>query len=137
MIITANIYYANHPVTPAHRLDEWLRLQVIPGMLRYGIAPLGYAEDVPPLQAFVTWGRWLAWCPCRGAERVWEEGWWMCCSCWNAWAGHRFVRTVFPEERLLIERLLDARLLPNRNWAPGESVDELARENVEHGIAVT
>jgi hypothetical protein len=43
---------------------------------------------------------------------------------------------VFPEpaDRMLIERLLLARPVANRNWRPLETTAEVARINARHGI---
>lgn len=85
-----------------------------------------------PLPAFVNQGNWLVRCECGGAEYAFEEGLFFCCSCKNSTHGHKYRRSVFPKERAKIEALLAVRPLLNRNWEPGETVEDLERENEEH-----
>lgn len=93
----------------------------------------GYDENLEPVHAFVNHGNWLVRCPyCNGAEYAFEEGWFFCCSCKNSYIGHKYQRLVFPEERAEIEALLAYRPLLNRNWNPGETLEDLQRENEEH-----
>lgn len=93
------------------------------------------AED-RPVSAYVNAGRWLAKCECGGCEYVdLEQLVFMCCNCWNAEVGHRWRPIVIPKQRVAIERLLLKR--PDgatRNWRPGETIADLARENREHGV---
>lgn len=91
--------------------------------------------DEEPVLAHVSRGAWLVRCPeegCRGVEYAWEEGNFVCCSCLNNGVGHRIRRAKFPEDRAEIEKLLERRPLLNRNWYPGETLDQLAKENDEH-----
>lgn len=97
-----------------------------------------------PLVARVNHGAWIASCPC-GAEGAPSPGmlvfvdapiaW--CVRCENA-ATHGAWRPVVlppPDERDAIEAMLAARPdSATRNWAPGESVADLAAENVAHGL---
>jgi hypothetical protein len=46
----------------------------------------------------------------------------------------RSFRADFPDDRTDIERVLLARPEENRNWSPGETVDQLRAENAAHGI---
>ena len=41
---------------------------------------------------------------------------------------------TYPEEAETIEAILSKRLLVNRNWTPGETLDKLKVENMEHKI---
>ena len=127
MIVTANTFF--------NRLKGWddFRLQfVIPAMQKRGVDEQGYDNESPPMKAYVNHGRWLVKCECNGAEKVWEEGWVMCISCFNGRHKHRYRRTVFPRARKKIEALLEKRPIPNRNWYPGETLADLQRENEEH-----
>ena len=85
-----------------------------------------------PLKAYVNQGRWLVSCECGGAEYAWEEGIFMCQSCWNGNHKHYYRASVFPNERKQIETLLEKRPLQNRNWEPNETLTDLRRENKQH-----
>lgn len=125
-IITANDFF--------NRIGSWeayKSLNIIPAMAKKGIEPQGYAPD-KPLEAYINHGKWLVKCECGGCEKVWEEGWVMCQSCFNALSGHKFRPTVFPKKRKDIEALLSLRRLPNRNWLPGETLLFLKAENEAH-----
>jgi uncharacterized protein (DUF1499 family) len=80
-----------------------------------------------PVHAYVNGGRWLARCPdCpRG-----------CDASQNASAGHRFRPVIWPGEAF-VEQLL-ALLAPRpeaaTNWLPGETLDFVRAENMEHGL---
>jgi len=93
--------------------------------------PITISDD-EPLMAYVNHGRWIVKCECGGAEKAWEEGLFMCQSCWNGKHKHQYRRAVFPEEREMIEELLLKRALPNRNWFLHETIADLERENEEH-----
>ncbi len=85
--------------------------------------------------AYVNHGRWVVDCPwCSGAEFAFEEGAFFCESCRNAGAGGKPIRALFPATRQAIERALDGRPVQNRNWRPGESLQQLRAENIEHGL---
>lgn len=82
-----------------------------------------------PVFARVDDGRWLADCSlCPGAELV-EPGERMLCGSCGA------VSTVkWPSEADTIESVLVERPVTNRFWFPGETVADLRRENIEHGL---
>jgi len=89
------------------------------------------------LAAEVNHNRWIVLCPdCLGATFVWLDApAQLCPNCWNGSKGYRLRRVVVPERYAEIEALLKERPLPqNRNWLPGETVDDLLRENQEHGL---
>jgi len=79
--------------------------------------------------AYLNHGRWVADCPCNGAELVTPGETMLCGSCG---AEHK---VGFPtkKQRGEIETLLAKRNPPNQNWH-GETVDELLAENIEHGL---
>lgn len=106
-----------------------------------------------PALAFMNHGRWVAQCgTCPGAERVWPggqireidrgpnagrrfgvgaDGVLHCGSCGNT------TPVKFPDDRLAIEKILSRRpAFANRNWVPGESMDDLAAENLVNGLEV-
>lgn len=84
--------------------------------------------------AFVNHGRWVARCPrwvdgCREAHRVRPGDTFTCGNC------GAFAPVEFPLESELVEALLAVRPVPeSRNWLPGESLSDLANENIEHGV---
>ena len=92
------------------------------------------------LGAIVNSGKWLVLCSnpnCGGAEKVWEEGLMFCASCLNRHVGHEFLKTAFPTERRKIEQVLGLRPNPeNRHWEPDETLEDLVRENRDHGVEV-
>lgn len=60
---------------------------------------------------------------------------WRLALCWDC--GAIYEGLELPEDFDAIARLLVARPeLSTRNWLPGETVEDLERENVEHGIGV-
>ena len=85
-------------------------------------------QSTKPVFSRINENRWIADCAeCRGAEFVIEGQPFICASC-----GAVSVVT-WPAETEEIEQVLDKRLNPlNRNWMPGETVDDLLRENSEH-----
>ena len=124
-MITANTFFKSS--WEAYRL-----MVIMPSMVGHGLLQTAYDKVSPPLQAYVNHGRWAVKCECGGAEKAWEEGWFMCQSCFNAGHKHQYRRSIFPKERLKIENLLEVRPLPNRNWYPGETLFQLQAENKEH-----
>lgn len=111
---------------------QFRRLILLKELERYGLKDMGCDSDVEPLMAWVSQGRWSVTCPCGGGEYAWEEGWMMCHSCFNGYMGHKFRRTVFPNDRKDIEALLLVRPLQKREWHIGETLADLLRENEEH-----
>lgn len=91
-----------------------------------------------PVKAVVDASRWIAHCECGGAEHIDPQTrLFMCGACFNAAQKHRWRMVVVPNERTVqaIEKILMFRPNPlTRNWNPGESVAELAAENVAHGF---
>jgi len=123
MIITANAYL--------NLSWEAYNVSVIKPMLeKYGVKP--EISESEPLMAEVNHGRWIVRCECGGAEKMWEEGWFICQSCWNAGHKHKYRQAVFPSGRNQIEKLLLRRQIQNRNWIPGETLEQLDKENEEH-----
>jgi hypothetical protein len=127
MIITANLFFNN-----LSGFDDYKLRHLQPQFLRAGITEQGIDEKRPPIMAYVNHGKWLVKCECNGAEKAWEEGLMMCVSCLNATSGHQYRLSVFPESRVEIEKLLEMRRIPNRNWLPSETIEFLEQENIEH-----
>jgi hypothetical protein len=116
------------------RTWEAYRVMVLlPEMSKLLIKEQGYNKDAAPLIAFVNQGRWLVECrDCSGSEYAWEEGWFMCRSCWNSAVGSQYRPAVFPKDRAKIEGALVLRPIANRNWNPGETIGQLEAENLLH-----
>ena len=117
---------------PAATWEVYRQLDILPALAKLQIKEQGYAVESPPLQAFVSHGKWLVQCECGGGEKVWDEGWMMCMSCLNGRHGHKYRPTKFPRQRRAIEGLLQVRPVPNRNWRPGENLALLRRDNQIH-----
>lgn len=130
MIVTANTWFGAAP-KPTPTWSAFLRTFLLPYMMRHGVQAQGIAGG-PILQAIIRQGKWLVLCQnpsCKGAEKVWEEGLMMCCSCLNSHEGHQVLPTIFPANRSEIEAILEPRPMENRNWEFGESVERLRLEN--------
>lgn len=125
------------------------QVEILRQMARMGVAmppPTVVAPDAPPayakvnpLDPFEAVARWIARCPdCPGGSSyVWIDGphvmW--CLACANQQIGHRWRPVVLPKERLEIERLLSLRPLSSqRAWVPGETLDDLLRDNRGLGL---
>lgn len=83
--------------------------------------------------ARANWGRWIADCPspfCLSALQLQRhQPWYVCPDCGEAG------EIVWPEHLEDVERLLMMRPDPfTRNWEPGESLQDLYLENLDHGI---
>jgi hypothetical protein len=78
--------------------------------------------------AYINHGRWVADCPCNGAELVGPGEDMVCGSCGT-------ISSVdFPDTAADIEKVLGLRDPYNQNWHPGETVDELTAQNIENGL---
>lgn len=126
-MITANMFWENIKDWETYRLAV-----LIPEMGKKLIIPQGYDEKSEPLKAYVNQGRWTVKCECNDAEFAWDEGWFMCRSCFNGNHKHKYRKAVFPKDRKQIEKLLEIRPLQNRNWRDGETLAQLRAENKEH-----
>ena len=92
--------------------------------------------------AYHNWGRWVADCPntkCNNAEEV--AGRTFVCGCQSSDAcGHgepcrTISKILWPEDVETINHVLSVRPVPsNRNWTPGETLEDLRKENVENGL---
>lgn len=89
------------------------------------------------LYARVNHNRWIVDCPtCKNAEFLWpDERLFMCQICWNGTFNGQWVSVEVPQQKNIIEQILKTRPAPqNRNWEIGESVQELRRQNRDHGL---
>ncbi len=89
-----------------------------------------FASDQQPVP-FVAGGKWVVMCDCGDAPMAspaWDEA-----RCFNC--GAIYSALPWPEQIDLIAAALVAR--PSalvRAWLPGETVDDLIAQNIEHGI---
>jgi hypothetical protein len=97
--------------------------------------PSGNHRDDVAVEARVNHGRWIVDCPyCPGAEMARADGF-FCCDCRNTDAEGDTLTVQFPAEREEIERLLLVRpVMADRNWRPGESLENLVTENEGLGL---
>lgn len=81
--------------------------------------------------AFINWGRWVAGCTqCANAEELTEAQETLLCGRCGTESVIRW-----PDSVDAIHAVLAHRVAPeNRNWIPGETVADLADENVAHGL---
>jgi len=92
-----------------------------------------------PVQAHIRHGRWMVECDqsdCKTIQLAWlESKRFMCTDCWNRESGGVFRPVAIPEERDRIEAALVVRpKIESRSWLPEETVEDLWRENAEHGV---
>jgi hypothetical protein len=101
--------------------------------------------DLPPLPVFLSWGKWVAKCPrpgCFNAEQfgptgqgdvggLTGESFW--CREMFGGCGLR-CPVAWPGNVDSIEFMVRSRPVAARNWLPGETVEDLLRENLEHGL---
>lgn len=84
-------------------------------------------------RARVNWGRWIADCAdrwCSSAEKL-RPGQTaiVCTNC------KQISKVEWPSNPGSIDAALRLRPVPDtRNWFPGETVEDLIRENTEHGL---
>lgn len=96
-----------------------------------------------PARARVNHGRWIVDCPaydgrCAGTLFVWIEGphQFLCHVCGNRSIGGKWRRVELPADWADIDAALFLRdIQTERNWHPGESVEQLRDENEALGYA--
>jgi ribosomal protein L37AE/L43A len=88
--------------------------------------------------AVVHHGRWIVHCPwCSSAQFApFEDRRFFCVECGNMLVGGAYVPVRWPEDIQSIEIILEKRLPQNRNWNPGETTEQLVKENLEHQTRV-
>jgi hypothetical protein len=127
-------------IFPTGSIDpfRWARFLTARQGRHHPLRPEIGAEITP---AAINHGRWVADCPqCRAALIVSKQDrrFW-CPLCGLPWNGFRGIAVQFPNAAAIktIETILLMRPDPhNRNWRPGESIAQLARENLDHGCTV-
>lgn len=99
--------------------------------------PLGHALG-KSVAVFVNHGRWIVQCPtCRSAQiAAKSDRRFFCIECDNIVDDKQWLTVDWPADPDAIEAELGKRPDPNtQGWHPGETVEDLARENTEHGVA--
>lgn len=128
---------ADGRIATGNSWDDHFQTRLLPKAARYGLALPGLDELAPEaMPARVNHNRIIVDCPdCRGAEFVWtDRPILMCSNCFNAAAGNRWRPVLFVEDWAEIVSILSRRPMPaSRNWSPGETLDDLRAENLEHG----
>lgn len=91
-------------------------------------APLGPPEIA--VSVYANHGRWVVECPdCSGAQMASpDDPRFMCTICANVAVEGMWRPVTWPTEAVAIDDVLSARPLLNRNWIPGETLDDLAAE---------
>ena len=96
------------------------------------------------LTAQVNHGRWLVQCPiCPSAAYAPREvPLFYCVECGSKENAGYWYRVIYPDQKRRIEALLLKRpaVLPrsaaNRNWTPGETIADVERDNIAHGVGI-
>ncbi len=85
--------------------------------------------------AIVNHGRWMVRCPwCSGAEMLYlTKLQFLCLSCLNKDADGRFITIDLPPFHNAIEVQLLKRPIQFQNYEPGQTIEDLVKENNEHG----
>src|SRR3972149_130402 len=87
------------------------------------------------LEARVEHSRWIVDCPnCNSAEFAFEDGLFFCSLCKNSDIQGKVRLAAMPIERKQIEDILSVRPIKNRHWYPNETLQDLANENILHGL---
>ncbi len=92
--------------------------------------------------AYHNWGRWVADCPnieCENAEDVAGRTFFCGCQgspvCGHSQPCRTISEIVWPDDIETINHVLSVRPVPsNRNWVPGETLEDLRKENAENGL---
>lgn len=101
---------------------------------RLGKLPQASAPKKDAIKVLVNHGRWLVECPCGSAQYAsCDDARFLCSQCWNEDVGGRWKAVVWPKDPEAIEAALSGRPIPNRNWIPSETVDDLHEDNRRRG----
>ena len=99
-----------------------------------------WTDEMGHLKARVDHGMWIVDCPCNNAAVVdLNHPFFICAVCLTgAWYVVDLPAELADIEAVLLERTAHSPVLGwvNRNWSPGESVEDLLEENVEHGVDI-
>lgn len=123
----------NAPRLPPHRGAE-----LAPLMFWQSPVPPGLDAGTfpgPPIAVYLNHGRWVAECPdCNGAQLAsYTDHRFLCNECANITVAGMWRATIWPPNRVEIETALTSRRPANQNWHPGETADDLKRENLTRG----
>ena len=126
--------YPRHPVSGAvGAVDEhWARFQ--------GNRPVPVGVTVGhTVPAKVVHGRWVVVCPDESCFHALEaskrDRRFLCVVCGNKRSGGLWLTVTWPDDVEAGEALLGMRPnVKNQNWLPGESVADLAAENLTQGV---
>ena len=90
------------------------------------------------MKAYINWGRWVVDCACYSAELLEDyPDEVVCHACGTA------ISMEYPENTSEIEAVLSVRppvrigsqwAKMHENWEPGETIEDLLRENTENGM---
>lgn len=87
------------------------------------------------LRARIDHARFIVDCPnCGSAEFAFEDRFFWCTTCSNSDVNGRVRKVIMPQKRKAIETILELRPIKSRNWNPGETIERLEQENIEHGV---
>jgi hypothetical protein len=108
-------------------VEKWRQRQTEAGNTGY---ESDLVENAEPKQVFINHGRWVIRCDCDNGVVTpppQPDAQAICPSCGTIWT-----TLVFPDDADVVEATLTERpFKKNQNWEPGESVNDLQRENVE------
>ena len=122
-MITAESYFKKIDRPPARR-----RIRERPNVLEMPVNELSVWVEI-------NYGRYIVNCPfCANAEFEWEDHLFFCSECNNKEVGGQLVTVLIPPQKKAIEVLLEKRPVENQNWKYPETVNDLAKENKEHGV---
>ncbi|MCU4184032.1 hypothetical protein K6U06_06645 [Acidiferrimicrobium sp. IK] len=147
LMVCAEDRYQPDPAGPAATaaeavVDRFWRHQIgVPGNMRNvpkGPWPTGTHLEMTAA-AYVNHGRWMVDCPhgCGSAQYASHADRRMfCVECSSGGTGLWItVSWPSPADVAAIEAALSCRLVPNRNWRPGETVEQLHAQNAFNGAA--
>lgn len=127
-------------------LVEFVRGEDFARMLRLAGGRVPSISDIDtqalPSFARVNQNRWIADCPqerCPGTSYVWINGphQFICNVCANLGIRCRWRPLIVPADWREIERVLFERFIPTeREWSPGQTVDDLLAINLTMGYPV-
>lgn len=122
-------YRERHEVPNAETWARWHKRLIAQAVLKG--KRVSMYDVTEPVDAFISDGEWLIQCECGAGNSVDPaQGLARCGPC-----GAVHTHVVIPDDREAIEAVLMRRPRDvNRNWLPGETVAELERENVAHGV---
>jgi len=122
--------------TPAQRV-VWRSSQMPLGRRHEIVESREINKDVRAF-AVINAGRWLVQCPfpgCNGAQyaSLTDQRFW-CIDCQNQAVSQKWVEVKWPENTDALELALSNRPKSAQNWLPGESIEDLARQDKEQRV---